>query len=334
MTMRISRQTARWVAILLAALGGLTSAQDFFGAEPVSAVDKSLADPDIMIQGEYAGEIAGQKFGVQVIALGEGLFRGVFYPGGLPGDGWERKMKRFVAGGRAANGRVVMKNDPYGCVIQDKSLVLKDASGNELGKLPQVQRASPTLNARPPEGSIVLFDGKNASQWREGNAVLTEDGLLIPGANSRRFFESGRLHVEFMLPFEPKRRGTERGNSGVFVQGRYEVQVLDSFGLDGGNSDCGGIYAVAAPAVNMCFPPLSWQTYDIEFTAARWEGGRKMADARMTVYHNGKLIHDDIDIPRASSAAPIKETDDPGFLHLQEHGSPVRFRNIWFVESK
>jgi hypothetical protein len=142
------------------------------------------------------------------------------------------------------------------------------------------------------------------------------------------------LHIEFMLPFMPKAQGQARGNSGVYLQGRYEVQVLDSFGLEGKDNECGGIYEVKAPDANMCYPPLVWQTYDIKFTAARFDAaGKKTANARMTVFHNGTKIHDNVEVPKATRAAPNAEGPEPGFLHLQDHGCPVRYRNIWILDT-
>jgi hypothetical protein len=111
------------------------------------------------------------------------------------------------------------------------------------------------------------------------------------------------------------------------------VQILDSFGLQGKNNECGGIYTVKAPDVNMCLPPLSWQTYDVEFTAARFDSdGKKTANARMTVKHNGVVIHNDVEVPIATRAAPVKEGPAAGPLYIQNHGNPLRFRNIWLVE--
>ncbi|MGA2497168.1 MAG: DUF1080 domain-containing protein [Tepidisphaeraceae bacterium] len=334
MTKRNFRRVAKWVLAATAAVGGISAMPMPAWAEKAAAADITKVDADFACQGEYAGDIGGKKFGAQVIALGGGNFRAVFYPGGLPGDGWEKTMKKSAAEGKVADGKVTIKGDPYGCEIKEKSLALLDNAGKELGKLPQVLRKSPTLGAKPPEGAIVLFDGKNADEWREGAAKLTEDGLLMQGSNSKKLFGSGKLHVEFMLAYEPRGRGQGRSNSGVYLQGRYEIQVLDSFGLDGMNNECGGIYSVSEPIVNMCFPPLSWQTYDVEFTAARWDNGKKTANAQMTVLHNGVLVQKDAEIPHPTTAAPAKETADPSYLYLQEHGSPVRFRNIWFVEAK
>jgi hypothetical protein len=130
----------------------------------------------------------------------------------------------------------------------------------------------------------------------------------------------------------PMSTGQARGNSGVYVQSRYEVQVLDSFGLEGKNNECGGIYSIAEPVVNMCLPPLSWQTYDFDFTAARYNvAGEKIKNARITVRHNGVVIHDDIELTHGT---PGRHPEDPGpeALFMQDHGNPVVYRNIWIVE--
>ncbi len=111
--------------------------------------------------------------------------------------------------------------------------------------------------------------------------------------------------------------------------------MLDSFGLAGKHNECGGIYEIRDPSVNMCFPPLQWQTYDVDFTAAKFDdSGKKTANVRMTVLHNGVRIHDNIEVPRSTRAAPLAEGPEPGFIHLQNHGNPVRYRNIWVVEKE
>ncbi len=117
---------------------------------------------------------------------------------------------------------------------------------------------------------------------------MTDDGLLIAGATSKQKFGDCQLHVEFLLPFMPASRGQARGNSGCYLQGRYEVQMLDSFGLAGEDNECGGIYGIRAPDTNMCFPPLSWQTYDIDYTAAKYEDGKKVKNATITVRTTAK----------------------------------------------
>ena len=142
-----------------------------------------------------------------------------------------------------------------------------------------------------------------------------------------------KLHVEFRVPYMPDKMGQARGNSGVYVQGRYEVQVLDSYGLESKNNDCGGIYTVAAPLVNACKAPTVWQSYDIEYTSPKYEDGKKVEGARLTVYHNGVKIHDNVEFPKECPGGQ-KEDANPGPFQLQDHGDPVNYRNIWVVPVK
>lgn len=122
----------------------------------------------------------------------------------------------------------------------------------------------------------------------------------------------------------------------IYVQGRYEIQVLDSFGLKGGHNECGSIYAQKGTAVNMCYPPLQWQTYDIEFKAARFEAdGKKTAPAIITLWHNGVLLHDRFELKGPSPSRPVfHETPPQGPLFLQHLSGDVQYRNIWVVENK
>lgn len=129
----------------------------------------------------------------------------------------------------------------------------------------------------------------------------------------------------------PFARGQSRGNSGVYIQQRYELQILDSFGLEGVENECGGIYKQIRPQLNMCLPPLSWQTYDIEFQAARWSSsGEKIQNARITAYLNGVAIHYQREV-KAKTGAGKEESPEPRPILLQHHGNPVAFRNIWLV---
>lgn len=272
-----------------------------------SWTDAESAGPDFAAQGEYATASAG----VQVIALGDGAFRAVYYPGGLPGAGWDGETPVTVDGQFEES--VVVFED--GATIAEGTL--RSAAG---GSFARVERTSPTLGAPAPPGAKTAFEGE-----------VDADGHLAAGATSVDRFQDVRVHIEFRAPFMPGADGQARGNSGVYLQNRYEVQILDSFGLSGEWNECGGLYKVRKPTVNMAFPPLAWQTYDIDFRAARFdEAGAKRAPARISVRHNGVPIHEDVILP-APTGGGDDESPEPGPLHLQDHWDPVFFRNVWVL---
>jgi hypothetical protein len=298
--------------------------------------DPDKTDADFPFQGEYVGKVTTDDgdvtLGVRVIALGKGKFHAVGYHGGLPGDGWDKETKH-EADGELKDGVVIVTGDVADGKIKDGVITVTDKDGNERGRLSKINRASPTLGAKPPEGAIVLFDGKSADAFDGGKV---DDGFLVQGCSSKQKFGSCKLHIEFRTPYQPEDRGQARGNSGIYVGGRYECQMLDSFGLKGENNECGGLYSVKAPDVNMCLPPLAWQTYDIDYTAAKYDGDKLVANPRVTISHNGVVIHKDVELPgeRSTTAAPNKPGPEPGPIYLQDHGNPLRYRNIWVVESK
>lgn len=291
------------------------------------------AGPDFRVQGEYEGDLQlGQRrlrCGAQVIALGEHRFTLVGYEGGLPGSGWRRGDRTQTVDGQTDGAVTRFDGDGWRAEIRDDVLTVFASDGSQAGTLQKVERRSPTLHAAPPAGALVLFDGSSADAFEHGE--MTDDHLLRAECSSRQAFGDHQLHLEFRTPFKPLARGQARGNSGVYIQSRYEIQVLDSFGLSGADNECGGIYSIAPPAVNMCLPPLSWQTYDIDFTAARYENGTRTRKARITVRHNGVTILDDMELPHATPG-PLDEGPDPAPLYLQGHGNPVVYRNIWVVE--
>ena len=194
----------------------------------------------------------------------------------------------------------------------------------------------------PPDAAIVLFDGKDLSDWTQldGGAPAWEvaDGAMAVTAGggdivSREQFADFLLHLEFMTPDMPDATGQAKGNSGVFLQGRYEIQVLDSYGIDvPGKGDCGAIYNQFAPLVNACKPPLEWQTYDAIFRAARvGESGEIEENARVTVLQNGVVIQNNVQMLGTTGGATGEDDAAPGPLRLQDHGNPVKYRNIWIA---
>src|SRR3569623_324345 len=300
--------------------------------------DAKAAGPDFAVQGEYSGEISGKdgqvKLGVQVIALGDGKFRAVAYHGGLPGDGWEKKddNKPTSYDGQTKDGVTSFPGEKGRGEIKGGGLTIMNAGGEKLGELKKTERKSPTLGERPPAGAVVLFDGTNVDAWEGGK--MTKDGLLEVGTKTKQSFGSCRLHLEFRTPFMPTARGQARGNSGVYIEDTYEFQVLDSFGLEGKDNECGGLYSIKAPRLNMCYPPLSWQTYDFDFTAPKFDAdGKKTSNARVTLLHNGVKIYDVLELPNLTPGGRGKE-GATGPIQLQNHGNPVNYRNIWLVERK
>lgn len=321
------------VAILMASLGDVAFAQPRRGSMPAFTTAEE-AGADIALQGEYAGTISvpgrgAARVGLQVVALGEGKFDAALYRGGLPGSGWDRGTKGRYSG-EAASGKLSLAGAKDKVTIAAGVAVVMNDSGKELGRLPKVERSGPSLGRAPPSGAVVLFDGGSTDLFQGGK--VTPDGLLQAGVLTKSPVGAFQMHIEFRTPFMPTARGQQRGNSGVYIQQRYEVQVLDSFGLEGAENECGGLYRQVKPDVNMCLPPLAWQTYDIWFTPARFarDGTTKIANARISVLHNGVPIHWQREII-AKTGGGKAEAPLALPINLQDHGNPVMFRNIWIV---
>jgi hypothetical protein len=230
-------------------------------------------------------------------------------------------------------------------------LLLASPVRGQYGDISDVKLAKPEdqvdVKSTPaPEGAIILFDGKSLDGWikRDGGGKpawkILEGGILQVERGGdiitrQKFDGNFKLHVEFRVPYLPKATGQARGNSGVYVQGRYEVQILDSYGLDSKDNDCGAIYEVAAPLVNACKAPTVWQSYEIEFHSPKCENGKQLEPPWMTVYQNGTKIHDKVKITKDNTRAGLGgDPCEPGPILLQDHGNPVQFRNIWLVVSK
>lgn len=231
-------------------------------------------------------------------------------------------------------------------------LALVNRSVAQYGDIGALKLAKPedkedVQSVPPPEGAVVLFDGKSLDGWVkarsktkekaswklvDGGAMQVEGGDIM---TEKTFDGKFKLHVEFRVPYLPKAKGQQRGNSGVYIQGRYEVQVLDSYGLNSKYDDCGGIYKIAKPLVNACKAPTVWQSYDIEFQAPICKDGKKVEMGRVTVLHNGVKIHDDVKITLDNTVAGLGgDVCKPGPIMLQDHGQAVQYRNIWLLPGK
>jgi hypothetical protein len=296
------------------------------------AIEVSKAGPDYAVQGDYLGESGGKPLAAQVIALGGGSFRAVFEPGGFPGEGWDGATRVEVEG-KTAGEKTPFGESGYHGTISGDAFSGTTAAGTAF-TLKKVLRVSPTALAKPPAGALVLFDGSNTDAWKDAK-IETLDGekVLNYGAETRKNFTSYQLHVEFREPFKPFGRGQDRGNSGIYIHHTYEIQVLDSYGLKPENNDIGSLYTVVTPLVNACYPPLSWQTYDIDWQGPTFDAaGAKTKNAMVTVKLNGLLVLDHTEVKSGTGANKKKpETPQGGPLWLQDHHNPVYFRNIWLV---
>lgn len=312
-------------------------AQEKAAARPRAAekgetyLDPKDAGPDYAAQGEYVGELSGGKgkLGVQVIALGDAKFTAVFLNGGLPGEGWDGKSRTEVEGKR--EGDKTSFNGAMSATIEHGAMTGKTEAGDSF-TLKRVERVSPDQGEKPPAGATVLFDGANADAWQNGK--IDARHLLQAGTKTKQKYQDFSLHVEFLLPFKPFARDQERGNSGIYIQDRYEVQILDTFGHKPEFNGAGSTYRQTAPKINMCYPPLQWQTYDIDFTAAKFDAsGKKTRNAVVTVKYNGVIVQDHTELTNKTGAGQ-KEGPEPGPIQLQGHNNPVFYRNIWVVDKK
>ena len=196
---------------------------------------------------------------------------------------------------------------------------------------------------KPPSDAVVLFDGTNLDKWVSQDDSpakwKVEHGYAEVVAHTHNIhtkdsFGDCQLHVEFMEPNPPHGESQDRGNSGVYLMNTYEIQVLDSYGSKTyADGQAGAVYGQYPPLVNASRPPGQWQTYDIVFHGPRFEpSGKLLRPARVTVFHNGVLVQDNVQLtgPTEHGERPAyKPGPDKGPLALQDHGAPVRYRNIW-----
>jgi hypothetical protein len=213
------------------------------------------------------------------------------------------------------------------------TVTLKAGLGSDSYEFQKVVRRSPTLGEKAPEGAVVIFDGSHLDQFEPGARLnesqrpaqntLWSEALTKP-LEQKPF----HLHLEFLTSYMPTAHGQGRSNSGVYLNECYECQILDSFGLNLANNECGGFYSIKAPDINACFPPLTWQTYDFFFTPPKYDGDKKVENARLTLKLNGVTIHNDIELIHETPGRK-REANEPRGLYLQGHGNNVQYRNIW-----
>lgn len=206
--------------------------------------------------------------------------------------------------------------------------------------VPALVAPAPLVSSAPPSDAIVLFDGRDLSRWKSGDKDgqwRVEQGCAtVNGTGSietREAFGDCQLHLEWATPAKIDGHSQERGNSGVFLMGRYEVQVLDSFeNRTYADGQAGALYGQAPPLANACRAPGEWQSFDIAFRAPRFEGEKLLSPATVTVIHNGVVVQNQTEFIGATRhrAVATYEAHGPELpLALQDHGSPVRYRNIW-----
>jgi hypothetical protein len=264
--------------------------------------------PGFLIQGEYT---KGNE-AIQATTLKDGKFLVSTYQGGLPGAGWDKSK------------------------IKSEVLSAADLK-SKLEGYSKSKRISSTMGRKAPA---------NATMTMSDGFTNVKDGILWAGGQTAKDVGSFKMHLEFMLPYKPGRNPSnqDRGNSGVYIFNNYEIQVIDSFALDFDSKNnaiplesinkqwCGCFYKMKLADTNMAFPPLTWQTYDIEFTAPVFEGDKKVKNARITVFHNGIKIHDDFELLTGTGAGAKRKQLAKGPILFQNHGNPTMFRNVWIVE--
>jgi len=346
------------IAACLAA-GGISSA-----AEGISTDWTQVAAADQSLMGDYQGEwIDPQKgdyfeinkpLAAQVINVRAGEYQLRFY------QEHDMRADPYFEGVGKLDGEVIrFESNGWSGTVSADGLIGKCGSGHGGAdgvrfQLKRVIRSSPTLGARPPAGAVVLFDGKNLDAWQHADGrpvtwrLLDQDRMEVRSflwdenqknqiggdIQTIQKFGNCKIHLEFRYPVEPGLTGQGRGNSGFFFQKDYEVQILNSYGLQGNWNECGALYKTCPPKVNAARPPMEWQTYDIEYTASVWDGEKMISVPRIEVRLNGVVIHHDQEILHGTAHAFASREILPkgdGPIRLQDHGNAIQFRNIWLT---
>ncbi|OUW15411.1 MAG: hypothetical protein CBD18_09015 [Opitutales bacterium TMED158] len=320
----------------------------------VAAADKTL-------MGDYVGEWVNPEEGyqainpslcAQVINVDKGKYHLKFT------QDHNLRAEIYFSGDAVLKGdAIVAKQGGWDIRVTQDGMTGKGRIGDnvESFSLKRVSLGSPTLGQKPPKGSIVLFDGSSMDEWEhdDGRActwTLLENGAMEinprkenQGADpkiggdirTKRKFRAVRYHMEFRYPVEPGKSGQGRGNSGLFFHG-YEAQILNSYGLTGLWNELGALYKLSPPQVNMARPPMEWQTYDIVFTPAVYEGGKLQENPKMTVRLNGVVVQKNVELRHQTAHRQADRAEmppkTPQSISLQDHSNRIQFRNIWVKE--
>jgi len=308
----------RWFLLVLSFEASLTSA-------PLQSVPTYVNEVEAMtmksyqLQGEYLSILPSSFDALQIVALAGDRYRVVVYPEGLPSK--ETKDQKVLI-----------------------SEVLQEQLYQKTMGFQKIKRVSPTMGLKPPaKAKIIFVEGKG-----DFDGEVNGD-FLRAGASSKFEVGSFYMHLEFKLPYKPDRTPSsqDRGNSGVYIFNRYEIQVLDTFGLDLNEANnpgtlesekerwCGALYKTKAPMLNMALPPLDWQTYDINFSAPEVDAeGKKVMNAKISVRHNGEWIHSDLVLEQGTGAGAKKVEVARERIYFQDHGNPAEYRNVWLIEKE
>lgn len=309
-------------------------AEDQQGDETLPSPKPAPLNFDLALMGEFVGNIDSEEevvtMALQLRPVGGDEFDGLSYRGGLPGqEGCQLEaVTRYV--GRRNEDVLILSGGKQAIFVRKEGCQLIGADGRSVGFLDRVERVSPTAGAVAPKDAIVIFDGSDTENLAPGQ--LTEKGTLRRGAIIAPMAQDFDLHVEFKLPLMVNDQGQKRGNSGVYLQSRYECQVLDSFATLPVFNSAGAIYRYKAADLSPSLPPTQWQTYDIRFTAPRWNSnGEKRRNARITSWFNGIKVQDDVEVT-AKTGHGADEAPTLMPTKLQDHSDPVQYRNVWMID--
>lgn len=357
-----------FLVLVLLATGSFAASGNLQGADsPCAGIvlgdQAAQADPFLGDWEAAPGQSQPKPIVAQVIPRGSGAYRLNFLPA------FDQRCPPYAEVDAQADGPLLRFNqDGWSGTIKDGVLEgtgrLQETVGSPVFQatpllLKHTVRLSPRLGARPPDGAVILYDGKNLlehfeSDDRNGLPLQwqqIEDGLRIwpplPGhefgaaLRTRKAYPDFQLHVEFRLPLIASAIGQTRANSGIIIEDFefYEVQILDSYGLPGYWDETGALYTKEAPRVNACRPPGQWQSYDIIYHGPRFDGDGKLASqARISVNLNGIEVQRDLQLPYSERALQTRRAKPtlrtPGRLTFQNHGDPIDYRNLWIKELK